>query len=323
MNKGKNKQIDYLFEDPVLPDQKFAIISIIGPHMPQKCDVWGLKVRGTANSLEKAKMMSQKLMKIDNNYDIFTVEVGKFFPLVVDPLAVGNVEYQNSQLNDLMKSYLENKAAAEEQWHARKNDMVQQAIKEGREQELLASKPEHPIAVLQRIKSFEEQMKELEEMLESTKENLQMAQDKFSKYTDEERQKANNELLNAISSNVDENSEIKIEEIRDQFVNDLVISSNSESSASGSASGSGSASDVSDILNEISLCEKELNYLNQHLSNLSENDTPNIYKQTNITKQNMEKKLHQLKQKLNNKNLVNNFINSNYQGSQLNSFMDS
>lgn len=316
-NKGKGKQIDYLFEDPVLPTQKYALISIVGPHFPQKCDVWGLKVRGTTDSIEKAKSMSQKLMKIDNNYDIFTVEVGKFFPLAVDPLAVSNVEYQNSQLNNLMKSYLENKSAAEEQWHARKNEMVQQAIKDGREQEMLASKPEHPIAVLQRIKSFEDQLKELNEMLEATKENLNMAQEKFSHYTEEEKQQANNELSNAISSNLQEteNSEMKIEEIREQFVNDLVISSNN--------SGESSSSDVTDVLGEIKLCEKELQYLDEYLLKLNKDETPNIYKQTHTTKQNMEKKLNQLKQKLNNKNLVNDFINSNYQDSHFNSLMDS
>lgn len=315
--KGKGKQIDYLFEDPPIPTQKYALISIVGPHFPQKCDVWGLKVRGTADSLDKAKALSQKLMKVDNNYDIFTVEVGKFFPLAVDPLAISNVEYQNSQLNNLMKSYLENKAAAEEQWHARKNEMVQQAIKEGREQDSLASKPEHPIAVLQRIKSFEDQLKELSEMLETTKENLNMAQEKFSKYSDEEKQQANNELSNAISSNLpeSENSEMKIEEIREQFVNDLVVSSNADE---GSSSG-----DVSDVLDEIKLCEKELQYLNEYLSKLNKDDTPNIYKQTHTTKQNMEKKLNQLKQKLNNKNLVNDFINSNYQDSKFNSLMES
>lgn len=312
--KRKGKEIDYLFEDPEIPNQKFALVSIVGPHSTQKCDVWGLKVRGTADSLEKAKQLSQKLMKVDNNYDIFTVEVGKFFPLAVDPLAIGDVEYQNAELNRLMKSYLENKADAEDQWQGRKNEMVKQAIKEGKEQEQLASKPEHPIAVLQRIKSQEDQLKELEEMLESTKEKLKMSQDKFSNYTEQEKQQANNELLNAISSNLQESSnssEMKIEEIRDQFVTDLVVSSNSENKSN----------DVSEVLNEIKSCEKELEYLNGYLCNVNEKETPTVYKLTCDSKQKMEKKINQLKEKLNNQNLVNNFINSNYQSSELNSFM--
>ena len=49
------KTIDYLFEDPEIQNQKFALISIVGPNMKQKCDVWGLKIRGVSDTLEKAK----------------------------------------------------------------------------------------------------------------------------------------------------------------------------------------------------------------------------------------------------------------------------
>ena len=78
MSKGKGKIIDYLFEDPEITNQKYALVSIVGPHMPQKCDVWGLKVRGTAESLESAKALCKRLLRIDNNYDIYTVEVVNF-----------------------------------------------------------------------------------------------------------------------------------------------------------------------------------------------------------------------------------------------------
>jgi hypothetical protein len=30
--------------------------------MPQKCDVWGLKVRAVAGSIEEAKKLSQKIL---------------------------------------------------------------------------------------------------------------------------------------------------------------------------------------------------------------------------------------------------------------------
>ena len=106
---NKNKSIDYLFEDPEIPSQKYALVSIVGPHMPQKCDVWGLKIRGTTDSVDKAKTLCKRLLRLDNNYDIYTVEVGKFFPLAVEPNEISDIEYQNDQLNTLVKSYLENK----------------------------------------------------------------------------------------------------------------------------------------------------------------------------------------------------------------------
>lgn len=179
--------IDYLFEDPPVQNQQYALVSIVGPHMNQKCDVWGLKVRGTAESLDKAKELSQKILKIDNHYDIYTVEVGKFFPLAVEPTQINNVEYQNEQLNNLMKSYLQNKETASDFWHKRKNDMIQEAIKEGRSQE---EKPEHPVAVLHRIQSYGDTIQQMKENLLELEKELESSNNKFALYTEDEREEA-------------------------------------------------------------------------------------------------------------------------------------
>jgi hypothetical protein len=126
MSKGKGKSIDYLVEDAPIPSQRYALISIVGPHMRQKCDVWGLKIRGVADSLDTAKALTKKIMKLDKDYDIYTVDVGKFFPLAVEPYDVSNVEYENEQLNALVKNYLENKEKANEHWHHRKQEMMKE-----------------------------------------------------------------------------------------------------------------------------------------------------------------------------------------------------
>ena len=59
------KEIDYLTEDVPISGQKFALISIVGPHMNQKCDVWGMKVKAVADSIEKARSLSARLVKAD------------------------------------------------------------------------------------------------------------------------------------------------------------------------------------------------------------------------------------------------------------------
>ena len=178
MSQGKT--IDFLFEDPEIPSQKYALISIVGPHMKQKCNVWGLKIRGVADTIDAAKNLCKRLLRIDNNYDIYTVEVGKFFPLNVDPLQIDNIEYQNDQLNTLIKSYLENKNNANELWHKRKIEMIEEAINEGKNQSEFANKPEHPIAVLQRIRNYEDAIIEAEKSLQSLRNDLEKAQDKFN-----------------------------------------------------------------------------------------------------------------------------------------------
>lgn len=318
----KVKSIDYLSEDPVIPTQKFALVSIVGPHMPQKCDVWGLKVRGTAENLEKAKILSQKLLRIDNNYDIYTVEVGKFFPLAVEPNQIGNVEYQNSQLNEMVKKYLENKELANEMWHQRKNEMIQEAIKEGKQQD--SSKPEHPIAVLQRIKNFETQMNELNENLNSLKEDLELSKTKFANYTDEERELANKELEGVVSNIENEkrdqneqneqneqDNQLSIEEIRKQLMDDLNVSKITEEDNTDDTI-------LNDTINKIKSLETELDDLYKYKQILNEQNSPNVYKHTTNTITRLENELGYLKDKLNDKEMVNSYINSNYNNSQYN-----
>lgn len=216
--------IDYLFEDPPVDGQRFALVSIVGPHMNQKCDVWGMKVRGVTGTIEEAKRVVQRLMTIDNNYDIFIVEMGKFFPLAVDPLRVKDVEYQNQELNNLMKSYLESKEKANREWEQRKQDMINKAVEEGQNQEELAKRPEHPVSVLQRLKSTEEQLHNLEKTLTLTRELLDRTKNQFDSYTEEERVEAEekvNKMLEEERSveqtNVENNNEMSVDELRKEL----------------------------------------------------------------------------------------------------------
>lgn len=210
--KLKGKIIDYLFEDPVIDNQKFALISIVGPTLKQKCDVFGLKVRGVADSIENAKKMTQRIMKYDNNYDIYTVEVGKFFPLVIDPHKINEVEYENEQLNNLIKNYLANREKANEHWIQRKNDMVKEAIREGQQQEELATKIEPPISVLQRKNQYEEQIAELQDKLDFIKSNLEITVNKFNNFSTEEKEYAYKHI-----DSFNENGNVEVIEVPEQM----------------------------------------------------------------------------------------------------------
>lgn len=297
----KGKSIDYLTEDQPIPSQKYALISIVGPHMRQKCDVWGLKIRGVADSLESAKALSKRIMRIDKDYDIYTVDVGKFFPLNVEPYDVGNVEYENQQLNDLIKNYLENKEKANEHWHKRKQEMMKEAIREGQVdgQRELANKKEHPIAVLQRIKNFEDKIKEESEKLESLREDLKLSKEKYDSYTQEERDMANNELRKAIEDNLDvkvpEEKDLTIEEIR----KDLLTSSME-------------SNDVEDILQKLKSLEGEINEVEKTLNTIDKETSPSVFNTLNNKLNYLKDKHNSFKEQLNKKDLVNNYINNNY-----------
>lgn len=311
---NKQKVIDYLSEDPVINGQKYALVSIVGPNMPQKCDVWALKIRGVSDSLDRARSMSQKLMKVDQDYDIYTVEVGKFFPIAVEPHDVANVEYQNEQLNTLIKNYLENREAANELWHKRKNEMIKEAIREGKNQEELANKPEHPIAVLQRINNFEKSIEDLKENLLSLQKDLELSKQKYDSYTQEERAIAENELKNAVENNVTEtaaassssNAEISLTDIRNQVISDVT----------GETSKTEQTSEIEKIISQIKLNEIELTELDQLKATLDQTNSPNVYKRTLENIKSLQEQNNKLKERLNDKEMVNSFINSNYSNSQ-------
>lgn len=312
----KEKLLDYLFEDPPLQTQKFALVSIVGPNMPQKCDVWGLKIRGVAGSIEEAKKLSQKILRIDNNYDIYTVDIGKFFPLVVNPLEINNVEYQNEQLNTLIKNYLENRETANDFWHKRKSEMIQEAIKEGKNQEELSNRPEHPIAVLQRIQNYETTILEIQENLESLKGDLQLSKNKFESYSEEDRKIAQNELKNAIDNNLEsltvenKQTEISVEEVRSQLLNDFNLELNRSNSNT-------QDDNVNLVLDKIKNLEKELQEMISFKNSIIQSSAPSAYKRVEQNIKEIEDELSNLKTQLNNKELVNDYINENYENPQI------
>jgi hypothetical protein len=270
----------------------------------------GLESPGVAESIEKAKQMTQKLMKIDNNYDIYTVEVGKFFPLTVEPHEVGEMEYENEQLNTLIKSYLANREAANEQWHQRKAEMIKEAIREGKNQEEMSSKPEHPIAVLQRIKTFEDKINELKDEINMVSQDLELARDKYSKYSDEERSTSDAELKSVVHQVTEEKAEgvMSLEEIRKQLIDDL----------STPTPHTDSDEKIKEIMSNIDTNEQELQELINMRRSIDQLTSPNIYKRVNQQITELESNLAELKAKMNDSQQVNNFINSNYSGSQYN-----
>lgn len=311
----KGKVLDYLFEDPPLANQKFALVSIVGPNMPQKCDVWGIKIRGVAGSIDEAKKLSQKILRIDNNYDIYTVEIGKFFPLVVNPLEINDIEYQNDQLNNLIKNYLENRETANEFWHKRKSEMIQEAIKEGKNQEELQNRPEHPIAVLQRIQNYEKTILEIQENLNNLQQDLQLSKSKFDSYTEEERQIAQKELQKAIENNLEtltienKQTEMSVEEVREQLLNDFNLELNETTNTTDNKN-------INSVLDKIKNLEKELEEMKSFKNTIIKESAPSAYKRVEQNIKEIENELFDLKNQLNNKELVNNYINENYPNPQ-------
>jgi hypothetical protein len=276
---------DYLVEDPPINGQSYALISIIGPHMRQKCDVWAIKVKGTAHSEESADSMGKRLQHLDPDVDVFRVPVGKYFPLSIDPTTADNTIYQNEQLNEIVKKNKENRVAAKEHFEERKNQMMEDAIKEGKGEEASSSK-EHPIAILNRIQKYKKEIQELQDNLKLQQDNLVTYETRFDNFSIEEKQIAADEF-NKINGTKTEgpstSGQSTIQEIESQPIIQEIENSGS-------------------IVDSIKEIESKIEKGKVSKSEITE----------------LKEQLEKLKIKLNNPKNVNNYINSNFQDSKYN-----
>lgn len=128
---------DYLYEDPPVPNQKFVCLSILTPKnfKDTKETMSTLKVRGCYDSFEEASKRGEFLRNIDPHINVYVGEVGKWLPFDDDPEKAKNQEYQNKQLNNLMKGYTENQEKAKEFHEQRKNELILKTLKENEEKE--------------------------------------------------------------------------------------------------------------------------------------------------------------------------------------------
>jgi hypothetical protein len=175
------KEIDYLPEDKPIPSQSYALVSIVGPGMKAKCDVYGLKVRGVCSSLEEGKGMSKSIMEYDNMFDIYTVPVGKFFPLDVSEDKSIPVEYQDEELNKLMKNYMESTQNANKQWQEQRDADVKKA----QEPQL----QENVYTVYNTILNVKAEIEKMEKELQEKRERLVQEEQRMTNdYTEDQRE---------------------------------------------------------------------------------------------------------------------------------------
>jgi len=90
----------------------------------------GLKVRGVYDSVKEANMRAAKLQKKDKNFNVYVGQVGYWLPWDPEPHQVGEQEYFESDLNQLVKKYKENQEAKETHFRENVEYVKEQARKE-------------------------------------------------------------------------------------------------------------------------------------------------------------------------------------------------
>jgi hypothetical protein len=169
-------KLDYLTEDTLLPsDQKFVCLSFL-TDKENKTTLSGIKIRGVFATYDLACEHAKKLQTVDTNFNVFVGDMGKWLPFDPNPDSevVKDSEYANEQLNNMMKTYLENQEKAKVYHEHRKNEMIREnivsnlSVKKDNLHEMQSklckvNNKDDKVKLEDSIKSIEEQIKTMED----------------------------------------------------------------------------------------------------------------------------------------------------------------
>ena len=152
----------------------------------------GVKVRGTYESLREAKRRAEMLRKRDPNFHVFVGQVGYWLPWDPEASDIQDQEYQEGELNELMKKYQENAENRDFMYEQDREERVQKAKEEVR-----------------RRRQEQERLRREEEVKEPLRlDNETQAVEKIENLR---------EILNEIDENVYETEQAKIQAEKDRF----------------------------------------------------------------------------------------------------------
>lgn len=93
---------DFMYENKTKLETEFHAMNDF------RTTIRGVKVRGVYSNPKEAEMKAKKLQNKDKYHNIFMADVGKWTPWDPNPYEVKDQDYNNEQLNNLMKKYKEN-----------------------------------------------------------------------------------------------------------------------------------------------------------------------------------------------------------------------
>lgn len=111
-----------------VPGQVYALMSLVGPDLPQKNEKFGLKIRGCFPTKEEAASHAKRLQKEDPLIDIYVVDMYKWLLIPPDRDQIDDVHYQNEKLEEIMSKYQANQREAANHFEKRKRDMMAKPI---------------------------------------------------------------------------------------------------------------------------------------------------------------------------------------------------
>lgn len=224
--------VDYLCEDEEISSQRYVCLSFasITPTMKEEIitnisgqtnqpvetvktivEKWceqehpkrAVKVRGSAGTVEDILNRAKRVRELDDNFHIFTCEVGKWLCFDPDPELIEDENYMEQQLNELVKGYKQNQHKSKTFFEQRRRELMEKAIAEGTPegQQLKMLEAEPVQAIEQRIEQADEYIKELEDKINQLKKTKDLSERKLDtiKSSDDSPSLASGEELKVAS----------------------------------------------------------------------------------------------------------------------------
>lgn len=170
-------------------NQSVKVVSdIVNSYLKEEMPKRGVKNRGNFPTLEEVQQYAQKLRSSDRYFHVFLGEVGKWCPASPDPENQQDENYQENQLNELVKGIKINKEKSDRMYKDRKAEMVRKAMIEGTKQgqQMLMEQSEPVVAVEERVRASQETIGQLEEKLKEAQRAKELAEKKLEYMKEQE-----------------------------------------------------------------------------------------------------------------------------------------
>ena len=185
MEESRNITYDYvdeLYKDWVLSrnqelEQDFYEAS------DYQTTVRGLKVRGVYDTIREANKKATILRRKDPNFNVYVAQVGYWLPWDPECQDIENQEYQEGELNNLMKKYKENVENRDVMYEKMKEDRIKAAKEEVKKKKLEKDKK---VIKIDTEKTETSKINNLRTMLNEIDENVYETEQKKFKITEEE-----------------------------------------------------------------------------------------------------------------------------------------
>ena len=143
----------------------------------------GIKVRGVYDSYKEASVRAQVLRRRDPSFNVFVGQVGYWLPWDPECESVPEQEYQEGQLNELVKKYKENLNNRDDLYEQVKNERIEKAKREvNAKKEMLKEQNEMNVPE----NNDEENTKNIEQLRNIVDESDKLYYDNLKKASSEE-----------------------------------------------------------------------------------------------------------------------------------------